>query len=76
MMVRLGLNAAAHLAAGVATGALAVLAVAYCMEQQRRKRGEAGEPAPATAGGRSSARTAAASDGPVEGEVSGDPGAI
>ena len=78
MMIRMGLNAAAHLAAGVAMGALAVLAAAYVMEQQRRQRGGTGEPAPAPAGGgASSARTADdAGEGPAEGEMSGDPGAI
>lgn len=77
MMVRVGLNAAAHLAAGVAMGALAVLAAAYVMEQQRRQRGETGGPAPAAAGGGASPHSASvASDGPVDGEVSGDPGAI
>ena len=78
MMIRMGLNAAAHLAAGVAMGALAVLAAAYVMEQQRRQRDGAGEPAPApvTGGGPSPQAGEVRSDGPAEGEMSGDPGAI
>ena len=76
MMIRMGLNAAAHLAAGVAMGALAVLAAAYVMEQQRRQRDGAGEPAPAAGGGSSPQAGKVRSDGPAEGEMSGDPGAI
>lgn len=77
MIVRMGLNLGAHLAAGVAMGALAVLAAAYVMEQQRRRGSEAGEPATANAGGGSSPRAAdPVREGPAEGEVSGDPGAI
>jgi hypothetical protein len=74
-MVRVGLNAAAHLAAGVAMGALAVLAAAYVMEQQRRRGRRAGP-----GGGRrrcpSPRAGEAVRDEPVQGEMSGDPGAI
>lgn len=75
MIVRMGLNFGAHLVAGVAMGALAVLAAAYVMEQKRRQQGE---PAPATTGGGSPSARAGekANDTPAEGETSGDPGAI
>jgi hypothetical protein len=75
MIVRMGLNFGAHLAAGVAMGALAVLAAAYVMEQQRRRDGE---PAPAAggAGGPSPRPGEPVRNEPAEGEVAGDPGAI
>ena len=56
-------------------GALAVLAAAYVMEQQRRR---VGEPAPAggDANGPPPRAGEAVRDEPTEGEVAGDPGAI
>lgn len=61
MIVRLGLNAAAHVAAGVAMGVLAVMAAAYVMEQQRRR-----EATPAATGGGAEPK----------GTAEGDPGAV
>ena len=51
MILRLGLNAAAHLAAGVAMGAMTVITVAYLAEKgreaQREVRGrKAADPPP------------------------------